>query len=233
MIFVDSGGHCTTEVYQYTKRRHPRAFSIKGKEGSIGQGIITSGKKKESAIGNWLVRVGTDACREDFHSRINVQKIGPGYCHFPMGKGDMPIKGYDEEYFRQLTCEQRVLKYDKGGFAQYEWTKNRTDANDFLMCRLYARAALEYLKLPLDNMKRDVVTSIPQGEVHTIEIGTGKRISVVEPQQKARQHATGPATAGSSTIGSIPDPNQFGSQGGKTQGKVRFGATGPGTGTSF
>jgi phage terminase large subunit GpA-like protein len=224
MIFVDSGGHCTTEVYQYTKRRHPRAFSIKGKEGSIGQGIITSGKKKESAIGNWLVRVGTDACREDFHSRMNVQRVGPGYCHFPMGRGDMPVRGYDEEYFRQLTCEQRVLKYDKGGFAQYEWTKNRTDANDFLMSRLYARAALEYLKLPLDNMRKDVVTSIPQGEVHTIEIGTGKRISIVEPQQRI-QSAAGTSTTGIQHVSDVSETRQQETKG--QRGGSRFGATGP------
>jgi phage terminase large subunit GpA-like protein len=229
MIFVDSGGHCTTEVYQYTKRRHPRAFSIKGKDGSIGMGIISSSKRRESAIGNWLVRVGTDALREDFHSRMNVKKVGSGYCHFPMGRGDSPINGYTEDYFKQLTCEQRVLKYDKGGFAQYEWTKNRTDANDYLMCRLYARAALEYLKLPLDIMARDVVTNVPKEEVHTIEVGTGNRISIVEPQQRTKD-AGGTRTTG---IQHVSEISRSGQQEARSTRRERFGAIGPGTGKSF
>src|SRR4029077_8772218 len=30
LIFIDSGGHCTTDVYKYCKARHPRVFAIKG-----------------------------------------------------------------------------------------------------------------------------------------------------------------------------------------------------------
>jgi phage terminase large subunit GpA-like protein len=146
-----------------------------------------------------------------------------------MGRGDSPINGYTEDYFKQLTCEQRVLKYDKGGFAQYEWTKNRTDANDYLMCRLYARAALEYLKLPLDIMARDVVTNVPKEEVHTIEVGTGNRISIVEPQQRTKD-AGGTRTTG---IQHVSEVSRSGQQEARSTRRERFGAIGPGTGKSF
>jgi phage terminase large subunit GpA-like protein len=232
LIFVDSGGHCTTEVYKYCKQRHPRAFSIKGKDGVVGTGMIVNTKRRESAVGNWLVRVGTDTLKEEFHSRMGVLKVGPGYCHFPMGEQGESVKGYDEEYFRQLVCEQRILKYDKGGFAQYEWTKNRTDANDYLMCRCYARAALEYLKIPLDTMKKDAVTSIPKDEVHTIEVGTGKRISIVEHQPKEKQEY-GQARKATSTTGIqyVSNPGES-RQETRQKGRRSFGAGGA-AGRSF
>jgi phage terminase large subunit GpA-like protein len=180
LIFVDSGGHKTTEVYKYCKARHPRVFAIKGKEGPD-NAIITSSKRRQSVLGNWLVRVGTDTLREEFHSRMKIEKPGPGFCHFPKESNDMPIHGYTQDYFEQLKCEQRILTYDKQGFATYAWTKNRTEANDYLMCRCYARAALEYLKIPLDTMKRDV-SKVASDQVKTVDINR-QRVSTVEPNE--------------------------------------------------
>ena len=155
-------------------------FAIKGKEGPD-NAIITSSKRRQSVLGNWLVRVGTDTLREEFHSRMKIEKPGPGFCHFPKEPNDMPIHGYTQDYFEQLKCEQRILTYDKQGFATYAWTKNRTEANDYLMCRCYARAALEYLKIPLDTMKRDV-SKVASDQVKTVDINR-QRVSTVEPNE--------------------------------------------------
>jgi phage terminase large subunit GpA-like protein len=194
MIFIDSGGHKTTEVYKYCKKRHPRVFAIKGREGP-GKTIITASKRRQSAIGNWLVMVGSDTLREEFHSRMRVENPGPGFCHFPMGPGELSTHGYDESYFEQLTCEQRILRYDKQGFAQYEWTKNRTESNDYLMCRCYARAALEYLKLPIDTMKRDTL-KIPPETIRTVLINKQK-VSTLEKDIGDDTTQNIPATAAS------------------------------------
>lgn len=55
-----------------------------------------------------LFTVGVDEAKGILYSRLREQTLGPGYCHFPEGEG------YEEEYFRQLTAEKRVIRYQKG-----------------------------------------------------------------------------------------------------------------------
>jgi phage terminase large subunit GpA-like protein len=140
---IDSGGHHTTEVYKYCKRReHRRIFAIKG-EGGPGKPIIAghSRTKREKCL---LVRVGVDAGKERITSNLKLEEWGPGYCHFP----DAADKGYSEQYFRGLTAERKVLRYYKGQ-PRYEWQKT-TARNEPLDLRNYAMAALEIVKPNLD-----------------------------------------------------------------------------------
>lgn len=65
-----------------------------------------------------------------------------GFCHFPE---------YDEEYFKQLTAENKE-KIVRGGRVSYQWKKTR-DRNEALDCRVYARAAAFVLNI--DNMSKD------------------------------------------------------------------------------
>jgi phage terminase large subunit GpA-like protein len=53
-----------------------------------------------------------------------------GFCHFPQ---------YGEEYFKQLTSEELMVKIVKG-YRRYEWQK-RYERNEALDCRVYARVA--------------------------------------------------------------------------------------------
>lgn len=203
IIFVDSGGHCTTEVYQYCKRRQPRVFAIKG-VGGVGKSIIIGGKTRERSEGAWLLRLGTDTLKDEFHARLAIAKPGPGFCHWPMLDNGEDTMGYNEGYFEQLVSEQRVLKYTKGGFARYEWHKNRTDANEALDMRCYARAALEYLKVRLEQIPKDIITHFNEQGIDRVEVGLGKTILVEKRQGRpVKKHAN---TA--NTIGGISNEEQ-------------------------
>lgn len=114
---IDSGGHFTQQVYQFVKPREGRRiFAIKG-VGGAGRPIIsrpsTANKGKIK-----LFSVGTDTVKELVHAQLNILEVGAGYCHFPISPE------YDEEFFKQLTAEERRKTYRKG-FASFEWVKVR------------------------------------------------------------------------------------------------------------
>jgi phage terminase large subunit GpA-like protein len=198
ILFIDSQGHCTDDVYKYCKSRHPRVFAIKG-IGGQGQPIIIGGKvrrRQKVVEGVWQVKLGVDTLKDEFHSRLSIEKPGPGYCHWPMYFNGMPCCGYTLEYFEEIISEQRELIYNKSGFAEYKWTKNRTDPNEALDCRNYARAALEYLKIRLEQMSPDVATLRPE-DVERVEVGANHFIYVQKSNVKTR-HRAGHSRYGSS-----------------------------------
>jgi phage terminase large subunit GpA-like protein len=128
---IDSGGHYTQQVYDFVKKNSAvhRWYAVKGSS-SAGVPIAVKSKTKKS-----FFNIGTDTAKEVIYSRLNVGKIGAGYCHFPMT--------YDEEYIFQLTAEKRVTKYVNGHPKQI-WVKTRP-RNEKLDCRVYALAALTIL----------------------------------------------------------------------------------------
>jgi phage terminase large subunit GpA-like protein len=99
----------------------------------------------------------------------------------------MPTNGYTLEYFEEITAEQRELTYDRHGFARYEWTKNRTDPNEAFDCRVYARAALEYLRVKLEQMPKDVLANFPEQDIDRVEIGLGRIIHVDKSKRMDRK----------------------------------------------
>lgn len=142
---IDSGGHYTTEVYDFVKpREHRRIFAIKGQGG---EGIpIVSRASRTNRRRVPLFIIGVDAGKELILSRLKVQFPGEaGYCHFPIE----PEKGYDQRYFDGLTSEKRVIRYHKGR-PKLEWIKRPGTRNEPLDCRNYATAALEILNPNLE-----------------------------------------------------------------------------------
>jgi phage terminase large subunit GpA-like protein len=141
---IDSGGHYTTEVYQFVKaREHRRIFAIKGQGGL---GIPLVGKAtRTNRMRVALFSIGVDTGKEQLMSRLKIEFEGPGYCHFPI-EGE---KGYDETYFKGLTSEKRVTRYFKGR-PKLEWIKRSGTRNEPLDLRNYATAALEILNPDLD-----------------------------------------------------------------------------------
>ena len=200
LIFVDSGGHCTTEVYKYCKPRQPRVFAIKG-VGGPGYPMIIGGRNKEKNFGTWLLRLGTDTLKEEFHSRLAIDKPGSGYCHWPMLPNGQDCMGYNEDYFEQLVAEQRILKYTSGGFAKYEWHKNRTDPNEAMDLRCYTRAALEYLRVRLEQISRDVIKNLDPRGIEKIEIGLGKSILIEGKTNGQRRNTATIHRESTSTMG--------------------------------
>jgi len=187
IIFIDSGGHSTQAVYAYAARRHPRVFAIKG-VGKDGLPMIIGGRVRDQVSGAWLLRLGVNALKEEFHARMNVAAPGPGFCHWPVGDDGADVRGYTEAYFKELVAEQRVLKYTKGGFTKYEWHKARMDANEAFDLRCYARASLEYLKVRLESMTRDELRGVnPKAIAAVEEVDTGGTLLNYQPERRGER----------------------------------------------
>ena len=136
---IDSGGHYTQQVYNYCRvRAGNRIYAIKG-IGGEGKPIV--GRPSKNNIGKInLFPVGVDTAKELIYSRLKIDTLGEGYCHFPIGRST--------EYFLMLTAEKKVLKYFKGR-PRREWQKIRT-RNEALDCRVYATAALALMNINLE-----------------------------------------------------------------------------------
>lgn len=133
---IDSGGHFTNEVYDFVRhKRHRRIYAIKGK-GGAGRPIIsrpsTSNKGKIH-----LYSVGVDTAKELIMSRLKILEYGAGYCHYPIDNK------FDEEFFKQLTSEERRTKYIKGRpVAEWVAIRKRNEALDMTVYCLAAKDIL-------------------------------------------------------------------------------------------
>lgn len=145
-VCVDTGGHFTTEVYQFCSLRYRRrVFAIKGVGGP---GRPVAGRPTKNKIGNTnrkirLFPLGVDAIKTAVYSNLKITAPGPGYCHFP--------HRYGEEWFNQLCGEKRILETNRRtGYVRHTWVKMR--ANEALDCRVYASAAVAILGADLDDL---------------------------------------------------------------------------------
>lgn len=142
---IDSGGHCTQEVYEFTRRRKYRmVFAVKGAS-KPGRPIIAAtpskvdinrrGKIEKGGAELWMV--GTDTSKDWLHSRWKIAG-GPGGIHF---SSDLP-----EDFYKQLCSERRLIKYVKG-HKRTEWVKSKSDRNEALDLAVYNLAAAHRLGL--------------------------------------------------------------------------------------
>jgi len=138
---IDTGGHCTHEVYNYVRERvRQGVVAIKGSS-KRGSAAVSKGNKVDV---NWkgrivkrgvvLYSVGSDTIKTTLFGRMRHNEDGPGGLRFGMAA--------DEEYFKQLTAEKQTLRYLKG-FPIREWVKKSGDRNEALDCAVYAYAALQ------------------------------------------------------------------------------------------
>lgn len=138
--FIDSGdGSMTDTVYQYTKpRERGRVFAIKGAS-TVGKPLVSQPTQNNRYRAHLFV-LGVDAGKRLVRHRLTVQDIGPAFVHFPRGRDD----GFTEEYFKQLTAEVFVRKFEKGKLTE-SWKKIR-ERNEALDCCVYATAAIELMR---------------------------------------------------------------------------------------
>lgn len=136
---MDSGGHFTTEVYRFCKKRYSQnVFAIKGYGGADVPYI--SRPTTSNRVKTPLFKIGVDTGKALLAQRLKVVEEGPNYCHFPRDRG----RGYTEEYFRGLTAEQMVMKYVKGhAVITWELKNPSYHRNEPWDIRNYATAALE------------------------------------------------------------------------------------------
>lgn len=136
---IDSGGHCTHEVYGYARERTARGVVvIKGSSrrnsAAVGKGskVDVNWKGRVIKKGVTLYMLGTDTIKTTLFGRMKHDD-GPSQLRFGMAA--------DDEYFRQLTAERQTLRYHRG-FPIREWTKKAGDRNEALDCAVYAYAAM-------------------------------------------------------------------------------------------
>ena len=142
---IDSGFQ-TQMVYAFTKnKKGRRIFAIKGQSQS-GKSVVGKPTKvgKEN---NTLYPVGSDTAKEVIYSRL-ASEYGYSTLHFP--------STVDEEYFKQLTAEQRFVKYVKGRKTLY-WKQVR-ERNEALDTICYALAAAYILNPNFDLIEQRLLT---------------------------------------------------------------------------
>jgi phage terminase large subunit GpA-like protein len=143
---IDSGGHHTNQVYQFTKpRQGRRVFAVKG--------LSTPGKPianrptfvgKNKAV---LYGIGVDSAKEAIFARLSSE---PAYTtlHF--------CSELDEEYFKQLTAEKRVTKFVKGRKSLiWKQIRPRNEALDTLV---YNFAAIYILNPNYDTIQERILS---------------------------------------------------------------------------
>ena len=144
-VCVDSGGHHTQEVYEYTRtRRARRVLAVKGAS-KPGRPVIAQRPSKvdvtyRGTLQKWgaeLWVVGVDVAKDWLMHRMKLE-AGPGALHFP---AELP-----EEWFAQLVAERKHTRYVKG-FKRTEWVKAKADRNEALDLAVYNLAAAQYLGL--------------------------------------------------------------------------------------
>ena len=132
MTCVDSAGHRTAAVYDYTKRRRDRPrLAIVGRSNpdSMFRPIFAAKARRSQRGRAKFYVVGTDTAKEQIYGRLGFSKGQPGYCHFP--------KGRPKSYFEGLVCE----RFELTRRGRKAWKKPDGARNEPLDCRVYACAA--------------------------------------------------------------------------------------------
>jgi phage terminase large subunit GpA-like protein len=133
-VGLDTGGHHTTKVYKQVRRNAGNNWlAMKGAK-DAGRPLLSKPTRsnKERVP---LYSIGTEAAKDAIYGYLQVKEEGPGYCHFP--------EHYEPEYFKQITAEKRIHKFDKGK-TEIRYIKIR-DRNEALDCRVYGYAALNWI----------------------------------------------------------------------------------------
>lgn len=146
LMAVDSGdGMTTAEVYAFARRHGPRVIAIKGQDAlrqAVGAPAKTELRQRGTRLGGMKVwPVGSSYLKGETYGWLKLDAptlesgaaFAPGYVH-------LPVHVAGEEYCRQLTAEQLVVRASRNGFKRMEWVKTR-ERNEALDCRVYARAA--------------------------------------------------------------------------------------------
>ncbi len=143
---IDSGGHHTHEVYSYCRARaHERVFAVKGdgdpKKPVKGRASMVDvnfkGRVLKHGVQLWFV--GTHTAKNLLANRFRMEQPGPGYIH-------LPPAGLPEDYFEQLTAEERVTLRTSRGVVE-RWVKPhsglRNEAWDLWVYALFAAHAMD------------------------------------------------------------------------------------------
>lgn len=142
---IDSGGHHTDEVYQFTRlRRWRNIIAVKGASRS-GRPVLAQRPSKVDVTwrgtthkqGAELWFIGTDTAKDWIYNRYAMNE-GPGALHFSQ---DLP-----DDFYEQCVVERKVARYVKG-HKRIEWVKGKADRNEALDLLVYNLAVAHLLGL--------------------------------------------------------------------------------------
>lgn len=133
---IDTGGHHTSEVYNFVRNRKNRWHAIKGasqREAEIMTGsrlIDVNYRGRQIKQGVRLWRIGTHNAKTVLYHRLMKDNSAPGKIHLSKA---LPLN-----VFEQLTSEKLNRRYGKNGHPVYEWIRQPGARNEALDCLVYA-----------------------------------------------------------------------------------------------
>ena len=140
------------------KEKGKKCYIIKGQNHKENEPLIMGRKVvdiKEERDGKAYVvdhtvlqNLGVNSGKEDIMRRLSITKPGPGYCHFPI-RQEM---GYDDKYYKGLTCEKLVRRMEKG-LLKKMWVKPSGARNEPFDLFNYNLAAMELLRPKWDKLE--------------------------------------------------------------------------------
>jgi len=132
-VCVDTGGHFTSQVYNFVHKRWPQIVPIKGS--SVLGAPMTPARGAPAGPRNILrYDLGVDSIKDQLFSYLQIDTEGPGYVHFPEHAISINPE-YDEEYFKQIVAEVPAYHYVSGQKTKYYKQIRRNEALD---CWVYA-----------------------------------------------------------------------------------------------
>jgi len=138
LITIDSGGHYSDEVYNFSKRYGLTKFiPIRGSS-TPGSPIAKYPRKRNPKLGVYLTLIGTDTAKELITTRFKIQEPGEGYTHWPINDE------FDEDYYVQLTNEVCYWKIVKGKRVRFWDAKGKR--NEPFDTSVYNLAAIRILQ---------------------------------------------------------------------------------------
>ncbi|MFP4895811.1 phage terminase large subunit family protein [Paraburkholderia sp. EG304] len=174
---IDSGGHHTQSVYEFSKARiGRRIWAIKGESARGGERNPVWPAKRPTSRSKKTYRpmiLGVNAAKDTIRLRLLLEAAGPGYMHFPADR--------DIGYYAQLTAERIVVK-EMGGKRYRVWELPRGRANEALDCRVYAYGALcGLLHFGLQLNRRADAVSAPLAPVELAELPAIANVPAARP----------------------------------------------------
>lgn len=142
---IDSGGHHTDEVYQFTRlRRWRNILAVKGAS-RAGRPVLAQRPSKVDVTwkgtthkeGAELWMIGTDTAKDWIYNRYALGE-GAGALHFSK---DLP-----DDFYDQCVAERKIARYVKG-HKRIEWVKGKADRNEVLDLLVYNLAMAHLLGL--------------------------------------------------------------------------------------
>lgn len=165
---IDTGGSHTNRVYKWAKamkRKGKKCYAIKGYAGKEDIKLIykrTVANIKEERNGQEVVVdktvlfiLGVNSGKDDITRRLKIKEPGEGYCHFP----DETSRGYDSEYYKGLTSENKIIKLVRGKRVT-EWKKKSGVRNEPFDLLNYNYAVLEIMRPEWDRLEEKLEKGI-------------------------------------------------------------------------